>query len=62
MSLPARDTGLRTGRARARGYPPLTEEQRRIRHARTSTDDTALWLGIGSLLLGATLIGIVILT
>lgn len=65
MSLPRRGTGLRTGRARPRGYPPLTEEQRRVRHARitrASTDDTALWLGIGSLLLGATLIGVVILT
>lgn len=65
MSLPKRGTGLRIGTARARRYPPLTQEQRRIRHAKMiagNSDDTALWLGIASLLVGATLIGIVILT
>ena len=65
MSLPPRGTGLRTGRARSRAYPPLTEAQRRVRHAKMlagNSDDTGLWLGIASLLIGATLIGVVILT
>lgn len=31
--LPQRTTGLKTGTARERGYPPLTESQRAKRHA-----------------------------
>ncbi len=55
MSLPPRGTGLRTGRARPRSYPPLTDEQRRVRHYGLGNGDEGLWISAGALIIGSVL-------
>ena len=65
MSLPIRGTGLRKGRAGARRYGvPRTEAQRYARHygATLQASDTALYLALASLGIGALLIGVVVLS
>jgi len=57
MSLPIRGSGLRTGRAGARRFGvPRTDKQRLLRHYALGNGDTALWVALASLLIGAGII------